>query len=99
MTLPAIGFEGALGHVTGKTLGWGFKAVPDGISWVGGKLFRRSGGDDVPGAVPDVVQTIKAPESNIYNVKDVKVSLTKKENILTNLIEIVGGNNSLSITL
>tara|TARA_R100000808_G_scaffold9014_1_gene25086 strand:+ start:3268 stop:8136 length:4869 start_codon:yes stop_codon:yes gene_type:complete len=95
MTLPAIGFEGALGHVTGKTLGWGFKAVPDGISWVGGKLFRRSGGDDVPGAVPDVVQTIKAPESNIYNVKDVKVSLTKKENILTNLIEIVGGNNSV----
>ena len=95
VTLPAIGIESAIGRGTGKLLGWGFKAVPDGISWVGGKLFRRSGGDDVPGAVPDVIQTIKAPEANIFGVKDVKVSLTKKENILTNLVEMVGGNNSV----
>jgi len=95
VTIPAIGIESAMGRGAGKLLGWGFKAVPDGISWVGGKLFRKGNGDEVAGAVPDVVQTIKAPEANIFGVKDVKVSLTKKEGLLTNLVEMVGGNNSV----
>ena len=95
MTVPALGAETLLGQGITGALGWGLKGVPKGFSWVGGKLLRRSDGDDVPGAVPEVVQTIKAPESNIYNVKDVKVSLTKKENLLTNLVEMVGGNSSV----
>jgi len=95
VTIPAIGIETAMGRGIGKALGWGFKNVPDGISWVGGKLFRKGSGDEVAGAVPDVVQTIKAPKANIFGVKDVKVSLTKKEGLLTNLIEMVGGTNSV----
>lgn len=95
MTIPALGAEALLGRGISGALGWGFKGVPKGVGWVGGKLLRRSDGDDVPGAVPDVVQTIKAPESNIFNVKDVKVNITKKESLLTNLIEMVGGTNSV----
>ena len=76
-------------NVIGAGIGLSAKSAFRGFKTVGGEAYNGLRKGNVVGATPDVPQIIKPPENNLFNLPEVKTTLTKQETLFNSLKEML----------